>query len=393
MNITMLKKKINYGRQHIDASDLKAVNSALKKDLITQGELVDKFENKLKKYFKCNYSCVVSNGTAALHLAALALNLKKKDVVLVSAITFVATANACLYVNADVEFIDIDPKYYTLDVNLLEEKIIYLRKKGRRVKAIFATDYAGHPCDWKQLKKISKKYKVFLVNDNCHALGAKYFNKINYSTNYAHIVVQSFHPVKNITTGEGGALLTNNKKIYEKIKLLRSHGIIKKKKEWEYEIKNLGYNYRITDFQCALGISQLEKLKKFTKKKKIIANIYNSILEKNNLITCPAKSKNVDHAYHLYPIKVNFKNLKINRHELLSLLLKKKINLQIHYKPIYKFFFYKKKYGIINLKNAEEYYKNTLSLPNFYSIKYNEIYFIARTLLKILKKYKKNNIK
>ena len=169
--------------------------------------------------------------------------------------------------------------------------------------------------------------------------------------------------------------------------------LLKKKKEWEYEIKNLGYNYRITDFQCALGISQLEKLKKFTKKKKIIANIYNSILEKNNLITCPAKSKNVDHAYHLYPIKVNFKNLKINRHELLSLLLKKKINLQIHYKPIYKFFFYKKKYGIINLKNAEEYYKNTLSLPNFYSIKYNEIYFIARTLLKILKKYKKNNIK
>jgi dTDP-4-amino-4,6-dideoxygalactose transaminase len=117
-----------------------------------------------------------------------------------------------------------------INMDLLEEKIIYLRKKGRRVKAIFATDYAGHPCDWKQLKKISKKYKVFLVNDNCHALGAKYFNKINYSTNYAHIVVQSFHPVKNITTGEGGALLTNNKKIYEKIKLLRSHGIIKKKK-------------------------------------------------------------------------------------------------------------------------------------------------------------------
>lgn len=393
MNITKLKKKINYARQHIDASDLKAVNLALKKDLITQGELVDKFENKLNKYFKCNYSCVVSNGTAALHLAALALNLKKNDVVLVSAITFVATANACLYVNADVEFIDIDPKYYTIDVNLLEKKIIYLRKKGRKVKAIFATDYAGHPCDWKQLKKISKKYKVLLVNDNCHALGAKYFNKINYSTNYAHIVVQSFHPVKNITTGEGGALLTNNKKMYEKIKLLRSHGIIRKKKEWEYEINNLGYNYRITDFQCALGISQLDKLKKFIEKKKIIADIYNSLLGKNNLITCPANSKNVDHANHLYPIKVNFKNLKINRYELLNLLLKKKINLQIHYKPIYKFSLYKKKYGTINLKNAEEYYKSTLSLPIFYSMKYKEIYFIAITLLKIIEKYKKTNSK
>ena len=200
---------INYNRQHIDKDDINSVVKALKSDFLTQGMHVEKFEKKLSNTFKCKYVCAVSSGTAALHLSGMALNFKKNDYILLSPITFVASANCALYSEANVEFVDIEPEYYTIDAYKLEEKIKELKIKNKNIKAVVATDYAGQPCDWKKLKFLSKKYNFFLINDNCHALGSKYLNRSDYSTKYADIVVQSFHPVKNITSGEGGAILTN----------------------------------------------------------------------------------------------------------------------------------------------------------------------------------------
>ena len=236
----------------------------------------------------------MSNGTAALHLAGLALRWKKDDVVLTIPTTFIATANCILYNKATPKFVDIDKSSYTIDVNKLESKIKYINNKSRKVVAVIATDYAGNPCDWEALKFISKKYNVKLINDNCHAMGAKLNNDHGYAVKYADIVTQSYHPVKHITTGEGGAILTNNKIIDEKVTILRSHGIVRDPKKmnikqgpWYYEMHDLGFNYRITDFQCALGLSQLKKLKKFIKKRREVAKIYDSEFADNKFFVIP----------------------------------------------------------------------------------------------------------
>jgi len=375
---------INYGKQFIDTADIKAVVKVLNSSWLTQGPEVRKFENKLNIFFGSKYSCVVSNGTAALHLAGLALGWKKGDIVLTSALTFLASANCILYSGAKPELIDINESNYNIDINKLEKK---LKKISKKVVAIVATDYAGYPCDWVKLKKIAADYKIKLINDNCHAIGAKINKNRKYASKYADIVTQSFHPVKHITTGEGGAILSNDKKIIEKVKILRSHGVIKKKSfdPWYYEMRKLGYNYRLSDLQCALGISQLKKINKFINRRREIAALYNKAFSNDLRFIVPSIEKNYTHSYHLYPLQIKFNNLKITKQYLFKKMLKEKINLQVHYIPLHMQPYYKKNcnFKIGDFATVEKFYKQEVSLPIYYSLKNKEI----NKVVKYIKKY------
>jgi dTDP-4-amino-4,6-dideoxygalactose transaminase len=253
-----------------------AVLRVLKSDWLTQGPQIQKFENSLKAYFNSNYCTVLSSGTAALHLAVLTLGWNKEDIIITTPISFLATSNCILYCGATPSFVDIESKYFTIDVEKLEQKIKLFKKREKKIVGIIATDYAGHPCDWKSLRKIADRYGLKLINDNCHALGAQIDNDKGYAIKYADLVTHSYHPVKNITTGEGGSILTNNKYLDKKIKSLRSHGVDQNTKNlWFYEMKDLGFNYRISDIQCTLGISQLKKINKFLKRRNEVAKMYN----------------------------------------------------------------------------------------------------------------------
>ena len=299
---------ISYGRQSIDQSDINAVVNVLKGNWLTQGSAVETFENDLQNYFGAKHVCAVANGTAALHLTALALGWKPGDIIITTPITFLATANCIVHAGATPDFADIDPITYTIDPNLVEEKVKNHHAKGKRVNSVIGVDYAGYPCDWKALREIADKYELQLVNDNCHALGASYFDDKQYAIKYADVLTQSYHPVKHITTGEGGAVLTNNSEINEKVRRLRTHGMTKDINQlekndglWYYEMNELGYNYRITDFQCALGSSQLKKLDQFVQKRCEIAKKYDDSFSNIDNLTIPEIDNAVDHAYHLYP--------------------------------------------------------------------------------------------
>ena len=342
-------------------------------------------------HFNSKYCSVVSNGTAALHLAGKALGWKKGDVVLTSPITFLASSNCIIYSGAIPDFVDICPSSYNIDVDKLEQKIKKLNGRSKKVVAVVATDYAGNPCNWKLLKEISLKYGIKLINDNCHAIGAKYNNDKNYAVKYADIVTHSYHPVKNITSGEGGAIITNQKKINEKIKLFRSHGIIRNKKInkkhgiWYYEMQELGYNYRITDIQCALGLSQLRKIDKFVKRRKEIANIYDRFFSDYIIFSTPTTQRNSSHAYHLYPLQIDFDKIKISKKKLFNIMKNKNINLQVHYVPVHLHPYYKKNY---NFKSgdfpvAEKFYSKEVSLPIYFSLKNNQVFDIAKLLRKL----------
>jgi perosamine synthetase len=363
---------ISYGKQSIDQGDIDAVVDVLKGDWLTQGPAVEVFENGLKKYFGAQHACALSNGTAALHLTGLALGWQPSDIIITTPLTFLATANCIVYAGATPDFVDIDPVTYTIDPNLVEERIKYHQSKGKKVKAIIGVDYAGHPCDWKALREIADKYDLQLVNDNCHALGATYLNDKQYAVKYADLVIQSYHPVKHLTTGEGGAVLTNNSDLDEKIRRLRTHGMTKDPNlmegndgPWYYEMHEVGFNYRITDFQCALGSNQLKKLDGFVQKRRIIAKNYDdSFADIENLKT-PEVDSTVEHSYHLYPLQVEFEKLALTKVQLFEKMRKEDINLQVHYIPIHLQPFYKKNYGFKegNFPISENLYKCEVSLP------------------------------
>ena len=379
---------INYGKQRLDNRDIENVKKVLKSDFLTQGPMVNKFEDKLKKKLKSNYCTVVSSGTAALHLLGMALGWKKNDIILTTPLSFVATSNCILYSGAKPIFIDIDESTGNICTIKLQKKIKELEKKRKKIKAVIAIDYGGCPSDWPKLKSITKKKKIILINDGCHALGSAINNDINYAIKYADFVTYSFHPVKPITTGEGGAILTNNKIIDEKLKILRTHGIKKNEKKniWFYDMKFLGFNYRITDFQCALGIGQLNKIEKFNRKRKRIATIYNKSFKNLKFIETQNIPKNFNSSYHLYPLKINFKKLKLNKNIFFKKLIKLGIKLQVHYIPIYRHSFYKKilKTKFSDFPNVEKFYNNVVSLPVFYDLSEKKQNYIIKSIKKIL---------
>ena len=384
---------ISYGKQSIDQTDIDAVISILKSNWLTQGPAIEIFENDLKNYFGSNYACAVSNGTAALHLTGLALGWKSGDIIITTPLTFLATANCIVYTGATPDFVDIDPNNLTINPNLLEERINYYHSKGNNVRAVIGVDYAGQPCDWKSLRKIADKYDLQLVNDNCHALGASYYDDQQYAVKYVDVVTQSYHPVKHITTGEGGAVLTNDPIIDEKVRRLRTHGMTKntnqlKKNDglWYYEMHELGYNYRITDFQCALGSNQLKKLDQFVQTRREIAKKYNKSFSNIQNLKIPREQNSVSHAYHLYPLQIDFDKLALTKLELFKKMKESSINLQVHYIPVHLQPFYKSNYGFNNgdFHVAESFYRNEVSIPIYPDLSENDQNIVIEALKQIV---------
>ncbi len=300
-------KHIPYGRQFIDKDDIKEVVKVLKSDWLTQGPMVRKFEEALAKYCGAKYAVAVSSGTAALHLACIAAGLKKGDEAITSPITFLATPNAVLYTGARPVFADIE--HDTVNINPEE-----IRKNiTKDTKVILPVHFAGLPCDMPKIAKIAGKHNLVVIEDACHALGAEYKTNEKWvkigSCKHSDMTVFSFHPVKHITTGEGGAITTNDRRIYERLKALRTHGIYKdkntaKKGPWYYEMRELGFNYRLTDFQCALGLSQLKKLNRFIRRRREIVKMYEESFKANEFFSLPEEVENVKSSWHLYAIRL-----------------------------------------------------------------------------------------
>ncbi len=387
----------SYGRQTISASDIQAVVKVLKSDWLTQGPTISKFENALNKKFGGKYASAISSGTAGLHLIALGYGWKKDDVVITSPITFLASANCVVYAGATPDFVDIDELTYTIEPNRLEDKIKFYLSRNKKIKAVVAVDYAGNPCDWNSLKTLKDKYEFQLIDDYCHALGAEYINDIKYPTKYADAVNLSFHPVKHITTGEGGAVVTNDEQLDKRIKTFRSHGITKninilEKNDgpWYYEMHEPGFNYRITDFQCALGISQLKRLNEFLKKRRSIAKFYNKAFCQDERFIVPAVPKDAKHAYHLYPLQIKFDELKISRKTFFEKLIQKRIRCQVHYVPVHLQPFYGKNYGFNagDFPIAEKFYERELSIPIYPLLTIRDLSYISKTIIETLNRAK-----
>lgn len=389
-----MNKYFSYGKQTIEQDDIDVVIEVLKGEWLTQGPYIDKFENDLSRKFKAKYVSAVSNGTAGLHLIGLALGWKKNDIVITTPITFVASANCILYAGATPDFVDIDNKSYTIDVKKLEEKILYYKNQNKNVKAVVAVDYAGLPCDWKKLRELADKFNFQLVNDNCHALGAEIDGDTGYASKYADVVNMSFHPVKHITTGEGGAILTNNAAVDEKVKILRTHGITKNDKyltktdgPWYYEMHELGFNYRITDFQAALGSSQLKKLDNFIRRRNEIADFYNQTFSNEDSFIIPHVPEYIKHAYHLYPLQIKFDELSITKKLLFEKMKAHNIALQVHYIPVHLQPYYKDNFGFQegDFPFSEQFYKDEISIPVYPLLENEDLKYIVNTIKNIVR--------
>jgi len=368
------KTFIPYGKQWIGPQEEKAVLKVLRSARITQGPVIERFEKEVAKKVGAQYGVAVSNGTAALHLACLALKLKPGDEVITSPISFLASSNCVLYAGAQPVFADIDPA--TLCLNPQD----VLKKINRKTKAILTVDMAGHPSEMDQLNKLAKKHKLAIIEDASHALGARYKNKPVGSL--ADMSIFSFHPVKSITTGEGGVITTHKPELYHALISLRNHGIIRDKngfQPWYYEMQELGLNYRITDFQCAMGLTQLKKLNGFIQKRKKIAGIYQKQLKNLPWLKLPSEAKGSQSSWHLFPVQINFKKIPIDRTQMFARFKKAGIGLQVHYIPIYKQPYYQRLgYKKAQCPEAEKYYEGCVSLPIFPKMRPQEINRVIR---------------
>jgi hypothetical protein len=393
----MSNKIIPYGRQNITDDDINYVTEVLKGDYLTQGPYVPEFEKEFARYVGAQYAVAVSNGTAALHLSTLALNVKPGDKVITTPITFVASANCVRYCGGEIVFADIDPKTYLLDINAVE-KLLSNAPKGT-YKGLIPVDFAGRGVDMAAFRKLADEYGLWIIEDACHAPGGGFIDESNSlnlcgSGKYSDLTIFSFHPVKHIACGEGGMVTTNDKELYKQLLRLRSHGITKgddayiNSKEfaqggtfetevypgWYMEMHQLGYNYRLTDFQAALGTSQLKRADLGLAKRKEIAKLYNESFENKEYIY--GHSGLVEgHAYHLYIIEVK------DRLKLYNYLRQKNIYAQIHYIPAHLMPYYRQfGYKEGDLPFAENYYKHCLSIPMYPTLSEEDQKFVVRTI-------------
>ena len=370
---------IPYGKQTIEKDDLETVLNTLKSDFLTTGPKIKEFENAICKYTGARYSIAVSNGTAALHLASLVL-LNKNDKVLTTPNSFLATSNSILYAGAKPIFVDITNDGL-IDLDLCEE---YL-KKDSSIKAIYAVSFSGKMLNQEKLKYLKDTYNIKILEDNAHSIGATFNNIKAGNCANSDMSIFSFHPVKHITTGEGGVITTNSKEFYEKLLTLRNHGMIKTSdmKPWEYEMKELGFNYRISDIQCSLGISQLKKLDSFIQKRIEIAKKYDEVFK--DTIIKPLYFYDGTSTYHLYVVKVDFTKLNITKEELFIKMKENNIILQLHYIPINKQPYYKNLgYGDENTPVMDKYYKEAFSLPIYPLLSEEEQEYVIKTLFEVL---------
>ena len=396
---------IPYGRQSIDEDDVQSVIDVLNSTILTQGPKVAQFESALCDETDAEFAVCLNSGTSALHIACLAAGVGNGDEVITSPISFVASANCAVYCGAKPVFADICRDTYNISPEEIEKKIT------SHTKAIIPVHFAGQSCDMDTIRQIvntaEKKYghKIYIIEDACHALGSFYKNKKVGSCAFSDMTVMSFHPVKHITTGEGGVVLTNDEGLLKKLSLFRSHGItsdprdfinkdlafpiqnsklkIKKlKNPWYYEQIALGYNYRITDIQCALGLSQLKKLALFCKRRREIVNQYNAAFKDSEFIQIPFEANSCDSNFHLYVLLFDFEKINIDRAGFMLELQQKGIQTQVHYIPVYLHSFYRKHFGtnLGDCPNAEQYYKHCLSIPLFPTLKDSEVKYIVKTV-------------
>ena len=354
-------KYIPYARQSIDAKDIKAVIDTLKSDYITQGPKVNEFEKKVASYCGAKYAVALNSGTSALHAACFAANIKPGCEVITSPVSFAASSNCILYCGGTPIFADVLEDAITINPDRIKSCIT------KKTKAIIPVDFAGHPAELEDIKKIASKRGLVIIEDAAHALGAEYKDKRVGCCEYSDMTILSFHAVKHITTGEGGMVLTNRKDFYDKLIMFRSHGITrdrrilinKNKGRWFYEMQFLGFNYRITDIQCALGLSQMDRLDNFVKRRRKIANFYKKGFSDIQEIVCLSEKEYAMSSWHIFPIRV-----RKNRDKVFDKLIARNISVNIHYIPVYLHPYYKKlgyKKGLCAI--AEKYYKETITLP------------------------------
>lgn len=375
-------KYIPYARQSIDAKDIKAVIDVLKSDYVTQGPKVHEFEKKVADYCGAKYAVALNSGTSALHAACFVAGINKGSETITSAISFVASSNCILYCGGVPKFADILEDTVTIDPHSVKKLI------NKKTKAIIPVDFAGHPAELKEIKNIAEKHGLIVIEDAAHALGAEYEGSRIGSCKYSDMTILSFHAVKHITTGEGGIVLTNKKYFYDKLIMFRSHGITrdrnllkdKSNREWFYEMHFLGFNYRLTDVQCALGISQMEKLDRFVKRRREIAYFYKEAFSNMEEVRCLDEKEYVKSSGHIFPIRI-----KNHRDNIFKILKADDIGVNIHYIPIYLHPYYKKlgyREGLC--PKAEKYYKEAITLPLYPAMSNGQLKAVVNSVKKAL---------
>jgi UDP-4-amino-4,6-dideoxy-N-acetyl-beta-L-altrosamine transaminase len=386
---------IPYGRQEITNDDIAEVEKVLRSDFLTQGPVITKFEKSVANYCGSSHAIAVNSATSALHIACLALNLGPGDWLWTSPNTFVASANCGLYCGANIDFVDIDPETYNISTSALSDKLIKAEKLGKLPKIVIPVHFGGHPCDMSKIFELSKKYGFKIIEDASHAIGASYENIKVGSCQHSDITIFSFHPVKIITTGEGGMALTNNEILSNSMRRLSTHGITRDKKLmrerpndeiWNYQQIELGFNYRITDFQAALGLSQLNRLDKYVKSRHEIVKLYNSKF-KNLNIQLPSQSTKIYSSYHLYPIRIKNSPTTTTQKQIYDALWKKDIAANLLYVPLHRHPYYENlgfKSG--DFPESEQFHREVICLPIFPKLTKDQQMIIVESLISILNK-------
>lgn len=381
---------IYYGKQSIDEEDINSVIDVLKSDFLTQGPVIEKFEKAIAEYCGVKYAVAVTNATSALHIACLAAGLDKGDMLWTSPITFTASANCGRYCGADVDFVDIDDNSYDMSVTALKEK---LEKSKIKPKVVIPVHLAGQSCEMQEIYDLSKQYGFTVIEDASHAIGADYKDTKVGCCKYSDMTVFSFHPVKIITTGEGGMVLTNSEELYKKLTLYRSHCITRDEnlmtKEadgpWYYQQIGLGFNYRMTELQAALGLSQLAKVDKFVARRRQLAERYNELL-KDLPLKLPYQNTDTDSSWHLYIVRVDFNKVKKTKKQIFAEMKAKGVCLNLHYIPVHTQPYYQNlgfKHG--DFPVSEKYYEEAFTLPLYYSLTDEQQDCVVSALKEVLK--------
>ena len=376
--------RLSYGRQNVTPEDIHAVADVLRSDWLSQGPKIREFEEALCRYTGAKYAVAVANGTAALHTACLAAGIGPGDEVITSPVTFLASANCVVYCGGTPVFADIQEETVNIDPGEIDQHI------GARTKALIPVHFAGQPCDLKEIRRLARKHKLLVIEDACHALGSEYRGRKIGGCAYSDMTVFSFHPVKNITTGEGGAVLTNRKDLYERLLMFRTHGITKNPRlltrndgPWYYEMPVLGYNYRITDLQCALGVSQLKKLDRFVDQRRALVQLYKVLLDGDARFILPVEKDGVKTAWHIFVIQLKDAAL---RNKVFKSLQEGGVVPQVHYIPIHLQPYYQKRFGYRRgqFPLSEQYYGRAMTLPLYPQLRKSDVRHVVQTFKKAL---------
>lgn len=382
---------IPYGRQYIDQADIDAVTAVLNSDFLTQGPAVPAFEQAVANLVGAKHTVAMNSATSALHVACLALGLSEGDYLWTTPNTFVASANCALYCGASVDFVDIDAHSLNISLDVLANKLVEAEKTGKLPKIVVGVDFAGRPCDWPELRRLADQYGFFLIDDASHAIGADYDGQMLGGAEWADITIFSFHPVKIITTAEGGMALTQSDALAEKLRLLRSHGITRDPAWleqpdtglWYYEQQALGFNYRMTDIQAALGLSQLTHLTEWIARRRQLAGQYQQKLADLPLIL-PSFDSSAHSAWHLYVIQLDAEKTTLFRRAVFDALRAANIGVNVHYIPVYWQPYYRQLGFTKGLcPNAEAYYEQAISIPIFASLTDEQQQQVVETLHKV----------